>query len=70
MSDMLLSSLIINGDCEGNLEEIAKVLNGFVFASDDGQDERFAVHKGRIVSNRTGLHGVAGANCPGGAISR
>jgi hypothetical protein len=41
-------ALIICGDYEGNVEDIAKVLNGFVFEQPDEQGQIFVVFNGRI----------------------
>jgi hypothetical protein len=41
---------LVSGDYEGNLEEIAKALNGLLCDQDDEQDRRFVVRNGRIKS--------------------
>ena len=48
-------SLIICGVYEGNLVEIARALNGFLFDQDAGQSAHFVVHNGRIKPKRSSV---------------
>ena len=45
-------SLIVCGNYDGDLEAIAKVLNGLEFDQAEDRDQRFVVHDGRIKPDR------------------
>jgi hypothetical protein len=53
--------LIVCGDYKGNLEAIAKVLNGLEFDQDENRDRRFVVHDGRIKPDRFDIDSASAA---------